>query len=257
MIPKIIHYCWYGCSEMPDQIKATIESWKVQCPDYEIKRWDEDNSPKVKYLHDALKHQKWAFAADYMRFYALYYEGGVYMDTDMYLIKPIDQFLEHSSFVGREDKYNAAMGIIGMQKGDQLAKFCIDYYDKKGFDLVHPIVVTRLVTPELFQYGYIEADETQYLTNGLVVYQSDYFYPIHYTHKKPFDEIFSAATPNTYGIHWGCGSWGDEFGLLGQGKYKEGFTMACSRIKRNPFLPLRYYMKLVKYLGNYIGIWHR
>lgn len=76
MIPKIIHYCWYGRGEMSDQIKQTIASWEKQCPDYEIKKWTEDNSPmQIPYLRDAVKHHKWAFAADYMRFYVLYREG--------------------------------------------------------------------------------------------------------------------------------------------------------------------------------------
>jgi len=91
MIPKIIHYCWYGHGEMSVPIKETIDSWRQQCPEYELKLWTEENSPvDLPYLRDALKHHKWAFAADYMRFYALYHEGGVYMDTDMFLIKPID-----------------------------------------------------------------------------------------------------------------------------------------------------------------------
>lgn len=179
------------------------------------------------------------------------------MDTDMFLIKSIDKFLNHEMFVGREDMYNAALGIIGMKPGNELAKSCLDSYNESGFDLVHPLIITRLFTPMLFEYGYTEEDTTQSLSNGLVVYQSDYFYPIHYTHKYPFDQILTRATPNTYGIHWGNGSWVDEFSILANGEYKRGFKMVWERIKRTPILPLRYWMKVVKYFGNYIGIWKR
>lgn len=258
MIPKIIHYCWYGRGEMSIQIKETIDSWRKQCPDYELKLWTEDNSPiKIPYLRDALKHHRWAFAADYMRFYALYHEGGVYMDTDMYLIKPLDEFLSNEMFVGREDKYLASMGIIGMKKGNKLAKYCLDKYNHDGFNVVHPPIVTCMVTENLYQYGFIEEDKTQHLTNGLVVYQSDYFYPIHYTHKYPYNEILEHATANSRGIHWGCGSWGDEFKFLEKKQYSKGFDMAWEHIKRTPFLPWAYWKKLIKYIGRYLGLWKR
>ena len=100
MIPKIIHYCWYGRGEKSAAIQMCIESWRKYCPDYEIKEWNEDNSPMhIKWMHDAYKHQKYAFVADYARFYALHQDGGIYMDTDMLLVKPIDEFLKNSMFM--------------------------------------------------------------------------------------------------------------------------------------------------------------
>ena len=181
MIPKIIHYCWYGRGEKSAAIKMCIESWKKYCPGWEIKEWNEDNSPMhIKWMSDAYKHRKYAFVADYARFYALYTDGGIYMDTDMLLVKPIDEFLKDDMFIGREDKYNANMAIMGMTKSNKFCKGVMDFYDKSTFDLVSPPIITRFLTPKLFQYGYKEEDATQHLNNGLIVYKSDYFYPIHY-----------------------------------------------------------------------------
>ena len=258
MIPKIIHYCWYGRGKLSSEIEMCIASWKRYCPDYEIKRWDEDNLPMdIPWVHDAYKHRKYAFVADYMRFYVLYHEGGIYMDTDMLLIKPIDEFLKDGLFLGREDKYNASMGIIGTESKSEFAKMCLDFYDHTTFNLVSPPIITRFITPRLFEYGFKEEDITQRLTNGLTIYKSDYFYPIHYTQEFRLEDVMHYAEPDTYGIHLWNKSWTDELQLLEKGEYKQGFHLVWERFKRTPLLPLKYWMKVVKYFGNYIGIWKR
>lgn len=258
MIPKIIHYCWYGRGKLSSEIEMCIASWKKYCPNYVLKCWNEDNSPMdIPWVHDAYKHQKYAFVADYMRFYALYHEGGVYMDTDMLLIKPIDTFLKDSLFIGREDAYNANMAILGAEKGDAFCKECMKFYNSSKFNMVSPKIITRFITPKLFEYGFAEEDTTQHLTNGLIVYQSDYFYPIHYTQQFALEEVMQYAKPDTHGIHLWNKSWTDELQLLGKGEYHQGFHLVWKRFKRTPLLPLRYWMKVIKYLGNYIGIWKR
>lgn len=257
-IPKIIHYCWYGHGEKSAAIQMCIESWRKYCPDWEIKEWNEYNSPMhISWMHNAYKHQKYAFVADYARFYALYTEGGVYMDTDMLLVKPIDKLLNDEMFIGREDQYNASMGIIAMQKGSSLCQQIMEYYDSTSFDLVHPPIITRFLTPILQQYGLTEEDTTQHLTNGLVVYQSDYFYPIHYTQEFNLEDVYTYQKPNTYGIHLWNKSWTDEFKLLAAGEYKLGFAEVKKRIRRTPFLPISYWKKVIKYFGNYLGLWKR
>jgi len=258
MIPKIIHYCWYGRGEKSAMIQMCIESWKKFCPDYQIKEWNEDNSPMdIRWMHDAYKHQKYAFVADYARFYALYHEGGVYMDTDMLLVKPIDEFLIEKMFLGREDQYNASMGIIGMEKGCDFCKMIMDWYDSTSFDIVKPPIITRFISPQLFQFGFTEEDKTQHLTNGLTIYQSDYFYPIHYTQEFELQDVYSYQKPDTYGIHLWNKSWTDEFRLFEAREYKLAFTEVRKRIKRTPILPLRYWMKVIKYTGRYLGLWKR
>ena len=258
MIPKIIHYCWYGCGEKSAAIQMCIESWRKFCPDWEIKEWNEDNSPmQIRWMKEAYKHHKYAFVADYARFYALYSEGGVYMDTDMLLVKPIEEFLHDEMFIGREDRYNANMAIMGMHKGNIFCQQIMDYYDQTPFDLVHPPIITRFLTPVLQQYGLIEEDTTQHLSNGLVVYQSDYFYPIHYSQDFDLKDVYSYQKPNTHGIHLWNKSWTDEFKLFEAGEYKLGFTEVKKRFMRTPFLPLTYWKKVIKYTGRYLGLWKR
>lgn len=230
-----------------------LASWRKYCPDYEIKEWNEDNSPMdIPWIRDAFKHRKFAFVADYMRFYVLYHEGGVYMDTDMLLVRPIDAFLQDGSFVGREDAYNASMAILGAEEGDSFCKHCLDYYDSTKFDVVSPPIITRFVTPKLFQYGFVEEDITQYLTNGLTVYQSSYFYPIHYSQEFVLEDVIQYAKAESYGIHLWNKSWTDELQLLDKGEYKQGFRGAWRHMRRTPFLPCRYYKKLMKYFVYWI-----
>ena len=258
MIPKVIHYCWYGRSKLSSTIRMCIDSWKRWCPDYQIKEWNEDNTPMdIPWIHDAYRHQKYAFVADYMRFFILYNEGGIYMDTDMLLVRNLDDFLEHSIFLGREDQYNVSFGIVGSSKGSSFCKKCVEYYDEMSFDLVHPPIITRLLTPKLFEYGLVEKDETQYLSNGLAVYESAFFYPIHYTQQFEMKDVLSYAKEDTYGIHLWNKSWTDEFELLEANQWKLGFMLVRQLIRRTPLLPLSYWKKIVKYLGRYLGLWKR
>lgn len=254
MIPKIIHYCWFGYGELSPIIIRCMDSWKKYCPDYEIKRWDEDNAPmSIPWVRDAYKHKKYAFVADYVRFYALYNEGGIYLDTDMLLVDSIDKFINNNAFLGREDAYNASMGIIGAELGSEFCKMCLDYYDSTKFSIVSPPIVTRFISPLLFKFGFVEKDVTQLLSNNLVVYKSDYFYPIHYTTKFKLDDIQKYVTSDTHAIHLWNKSWMDEFYLLEQKDYYKGFRLIGERLMRTPILPLKYYKKVFKYVFKWIN----
>ncbi|RGX78343.1 hypothetical protein DXA68_12330 [Bacteroides stercorirosoris] len=102
MIPKIIHYCWFGGKPLPPKAKKYIESWKKFCPDYEIKEWNESNFDVhcCRYVEEAYNAKKWAFVSDYARFLALYNEGGIYFDTDIEVLKPFDNLLGCGAFFG-------------------------------------------------------------------------------------------------------------------------------------------------------------
>lgn len=104
MIPRIIHYCWFGGKEIPMQYQAYIDSWKKYCPDYEIKEWNESNFNIncCSYVKEAYNAKKWAFIADYARFFILYNYGGIYFDTDVELLRPIDTLVENGNFMGLE-----------------------------------------------------------------------------------------------------------------------------------------------------------
>ena len=105
MIPKTIHYTWFSGDEMPQMIKDCIATWKKVMPDYELRLWDMASIKNIDsiFLREAIKVRKWAYAADYVRLYALYHEGGIYLDTDVIVFKRFDVFLKHNAFIGKEE----------------------------------------------------------------------------------------------------------------------------------------------------------
>ena len=124
MIPKIIHYCWVGRNPLPENTKKYIETWKYFCPDYEIIEWNEDNFDinSNQYAAEAYAAKKWAFVSDYMRLSVLYKYGGIYLDTDMELIKKLDVFLKHHAFTAFESRELISAGIIGAEKDSKWIK---------------------------------------------------------------------------------------------------------------------------------------
>ena len=136
MIPKKIHYIWLGGNPLPEEYKKYIEGWQKYCPDYEIKRWDETNLDidLFNYCRQAYDNKKWAFASDVFRYYVLYKEGGIYLDTDVELLKPLDSFLKEKLFLGFEKKEFVAPGLIlGAEKGNEIIKELLDDYENRSF----------------------------------------------------------------------------------------------------------------------------
>ena len=135
-IPKIIHYCWFGGKDKPEVIKKYINSWKEKLRDYEIKEWNESNfdiSSNI-FVKQAYESGKYAFVSDYVRVYALYNYGGIYMDTDVEVKQPFsDEILGNDSFWGFEEKNYIATSTIGTKKGNKLIKRFLDSYDGKEF----------------------------------------------------------------------------------------------------------------------------
>ena len=122
-IPKVIHYCWFGDKELPKLAKKCIKSWNKYCPDYKIVCWTEDNFDVTcnRYVHEAYKAKKWAFVSDYVRLKVVYDNGGIYLDTDVELIKPIDDLIENSGFMGFDEKGIIATGLgFGAEAGNKI-----------------------------------------------------------------------------------------------------------------------------------------
>lgn len=138
MIPKIIHYCWFGKNPLPKSAIKCIESWKKYCPDYEIIEHNEDNYDitKYNYTKEAYEAKKWAFVSDVARLDILYNYGGIYLDTDVEIIKPIDDLLESSGFMGFEDKKQVASGLgMGAIKNSQIIKLMLSSYEECHFKI--------------------------------------------------------------------------------------------------------------------------
>ncbi|MEI3219550.1 MAG: glycosyltransferase [Lachnoclostridium sp.] len=112
MIPKVIHYCWFGRGKMPELANKCIESWKKYCPDYEIIEWNEDNFDIncCPYVKEAYESKRFAFVTDYVRLYAMYTQGGIYMDTDVEVLRNLDEFLIHQGFWDSSQKHRFLQG---------------------------------------------------------------------------------------------------------------------------------------------------
>ena len=196
-----IHYCWVGGSEKSDKIKMCIDSWKKFCPHAEIIEWNESNYDvrKNPYISQAYDQQKWAFVTDYMRFDILRKYGGVYLDTDVELLKDITPLTE-DSFMGFESRKYVAPGLIMHSKpGDELLTEILDYYDHlDGFTMDETVVT--IVTGILEKHG-LRRDNSVQTVAGYVIYPTEYFNP------KGGDYGMEKITENTYSIHHYEASW--------------------------------------------------
>ena len=159
MIPKIIHYCWFGRGEKPSQAQMCIESWKKILPEYQLKEWNEDNFDinQNRYVREAYENRKFAFVTDYVRLYALYNEGGVYMDTDVEVLGSYDPFLHHHAFSGFETDGNVPTGMMAAEKGSLWAKDLLDQYADRVFvqlkSIYYMTTNTTVITNDMFDNG--------------------------------------------------------------------------------------------------------
>ncbi len=206
MIPKTIHYCWFGRNSKPKLAEKCIKSWKKYCKDYEIIEWNEDNFDinSNAFVKEAYEAKKWAFVTDYVRLWAMYNYGGIYMDTDVEVIKPLDKFLHHDAFSGFEDETHIPTGIMASEKNGSVIGLLLGEYKDKHFiksdgtfDLTTNVT---LITDQLSKYGFVPNNSHQ-CVEGFVLYPKDYFCPKNYQ----TDEI--EKTKNTHTIHHFTASW--------------------------------------------------
>lgn len=208
MIPKTINYCWFGGKPLPKLAKQCIASWRKHCPDYEIKEWNESNFNLngCNFVKEAYEAQKWAFVSDYARLKIIYEEGGIYLDTDVEVIKKLDAFLENKCYLGEETSgfVNTGLGF-GAEKGSPIIKEMLDMYEDKHFKLADGSYdmtpCPRLNTTPLSKHGYAFSGKQIWKGENVTVYPPEYFCPINYeTGKK-------SITANTYSIHLYNASW--------------------------------------------------
>lgn len=207
MINKVIHYFWFGGKPMPKIALKCIESWRRILPDYEIKKWDESNFDVniIPYTKQAAETQKWAFVSDYARYHVLYHEGGIYLDCDVEVLKPLDVFLYNKMFSGFESEKFVAPGLIlGMEKHYNFGQLLIDIYSKRNFLLddnkLDLTSVGQIFTEELIKKGLV-CNNTLQVVDGIKIYPTNYFAPI-----NP-DTGDVMVTDETYTIHHYAASW--------------------------------------------------
>lgn len=219
MIPKIIHYTWFSGEPFPEKIQMCVDSWKKLLPDWEFRLWDMESIRPIDsvFLREALVERKWAYAADYVRLYAVYHHGGVYLDTDVILQKPLDPLLVARAFIGKENSVHYEGGFIaqylsshcfGAEKEHPFIKDCLDYFHDRHF-----VTSRNEILPQPLRYNfvllpYIQAEiarcygyewrpllqEKQYCRQGLIIYPTSFFDP-------------QKITSESYCKHLALGSW--------------------------------------------------
>lgn len=206
-IPKVIHYCWFGNNKKPQIVEKSIKSWKEKLPDYEIKEWNEENFKidDFQFTREAYKSKKWAFVSDYCRVWVLYNYGGIYLDTDIEVVKNLDGFLNDSSFGGVEFDANINFAIWGCKKNDSFLKVVLDRYDNldflKNIDNLDNITIPLVVTEEAEKLGFKLTKEIVEFGDGVKIYPKQFFYP----KENSWEEV--EITKDTYTIHHYEGSW--------------------------------------------------
>lgn len=185
-IPKIIHYCWFGRKEKPDSVKKCIESWKKNLPDYQLMEWNEDNFDvnRLSYTKDAYEARKYAFVSDVARVHALLNYGGIYMDTDVEVLKSFDSILDNRCVLGIEEREYVATSMIAAEKNHPLIVEFVEiyknlsFYDEEGN--IIPGTNVQKLTNMLLKTGYVKENVYQELDDGICIYPKEYFSPYDY-----------------------------------------------------------------------------
>ena len=209
-IPKIIYYCWFGGGPKPKLAQKCIASWKKYCPDFEILEWNEGNfdvSTAPLYVRQAYEAGRWAFVTDYVRLKALTELGGVYMDTDVEVVKPLEPFLQQEAFAGFEHMERVQTGLLACRKGFPLFEEFLSHYDSASFlrpdGTVDTTTNVQVLTKLCLSHGLVLNDRFQ-MVDGLAIYPREVFCPVDFDTKK------LKRTRKTVTIHWFSGSWQTE-----------------------------------------------
>ena len=206
MIPKIIHYCWFGGNKKSKLIEDCIFSWKKHLPDYRIVEWNETSFDlnSNSYVRQAYEAKKWAFVSDYVRLFALYHYGGIYLDTDVEVLKSLDEFLMAPAFTGFESKDSPITAVLGAEKGNSIIEKLLEEYTNRQFILADGsydlTTNTTVITRQLLGMGILPNGKTQKLEN-IYLYPQIYFCPNNLT------RIWDKPSSKSYTIHHFEGSW--------------------------------------------------
>lgn len=216
MMPKVIHYCWFGGNPLPEFAVKCIDSWRKYMPEYEIKEWNESNFDVniIPYTKEAYEAKKYAFVSDYARFWILYQYGGIYFDTDVEVIRPLNEIIERGAFMGCEidgqDSRNRSITVnpglgLAVEAGHQVYKAVLDKYaghhflnEDESYNTIYAVV--KLTTDILKSFGMEDIEGIQQVA-GIYIYPQRYF--------NPFDDATGRLnkTKDTYTIHWYSKTW--------------------------------------------------
>lgn len=212
MIPKVIHYCWISGDPFPEKIQKCYDSWKRVLPDYEIVVWDYAKAHAIgsKWVDQAIETKKYAFVADYIRFYVLYNYGGIYLDSDVEVLKSFNDLLDLRYFIGKENSTsNWEAAIIGAEPHMSWVKDCLDYYKGRKFinafgdfqTIPLPRIMNNNLTKKYKISDCLAIHQWYYADDTICRFPVDWFSP------KRYDTLELNVTQSTYCIHHFSGSW--------------------------------------------------
>ena len=213
-IPKTIHYCWFGGNPLPVSVKRCIKSWKKYCPEYNIIEWNESNFDIYcnMYCKKMAENKKWAFISDYARLKIVYEYGGIYLDTDVELIRPLDELLKYKAFMGFQDLKEVATGLgFGAARNHSFIKENMEYYENLPEDFTSvacPNITTNLLRAHGLTDDY---GDIQYVAD-VTIFPKEFFCP------KSERTGLIEKTENTFSIHHFDASWFSEEWKKGQKK---------------------------------------
>ncbi len=258
MIPKIIHYCWFSGDAYPLLIQRCIESWHNILPDYEFKRWDSQNTIiEVPFAKKAFAEKKWAFLTDYIRMKALYEEGGIFLDTDVLLLKNFDGILDNDSFWNFADNGMVEPVVIGAQKGNLLIRKCMEIYENfSESDLVQYkyVEIPKIITPVFYEAGLRKYEQTEQRIAGNLFLPHTAFCPMPFN-KADSGNPMEYAQKDTYAIHlWNAAWFDDEFRFFWNNRWQKAWELVVKRLRKKPLQPMKYYKDLGYHLMRQLRI---
>lgn len=225
MIPKKIHYIWLGGREMDPTASAMVEGWRRILPDYEIIEWNETNlnfTDVPQYVRSALSHERWAFVTDYFRLSILNTYGGIYLDTDVEILRSLDTLLENKAMMSFESDTAFCTAVIGSEPNQGWLRFILAQYESRSFEETNGKLDMTPNSEYIYQLYRLYPEQF----NDLTVFPSEYFSPLYYYSDEP------VITKNTYAIHWFSGTWRTKGELL-----RDRVLRLLTKIFGNNFVP--------------------
>lgn len=252
MIPKVIHYFWFSDEEMPPKLQMCLESWREIMPDFQIKKWDLNNTKiNTPFAKQALEDKKWAFLTDYCRMRVLFEEGGIYMDTDVLVVKSFDDLLNNDSFWGTADNGMIEPVVVGAVKENKIIKQCVEYYESdKAIEQAY-LEIPKVILPIFEKKGFDINDLNIQEIEGAKIFPFRYFCPLPFE-KADTKNYRSFADKDSYAIHLWNANWFDPFRFFWNGRYSSGWRAVWKTFKENPFREVGFYRSVFFHLRSQI-----
>ncbi|UKM63647.2 hypothetical protein GSB9_00190 [Flavobacteriaceae bacterium GSB9] len=245
-IPKTIHYCWFGGNAMPKMLQFCMASWKEHLPEYQFVLWNEQNTHlDCEFVKQAYNEKRWAFVSDYIRLKAVYEYGGIYLDTDMLLTKPLDDFLENDCFFVAEHESSIGVGVFGAVKKHPFILTCLTFYQQSKVKV--PPIPKVITDAFLESYNFSTHFRHNIFREDIAIYKPTYFYALPYTKYYDIHHYKNYVTTASYGVHLWYGSWHDYdvFVYFRRKEFLNGFKELWKLFLKGKLFKPRYLKKVL------------